>query len=425
MKKTRKSVIALFLTFVLMAGCMLPLFGFPIGARDVMPDTPEAFDSFYYISDDPQSSTRYQDLLDATALNGHYCYLGNFSTSNTPELQVQAYMQSIGTCAYQSISNAYVIFEIQKRFTRVDTAVNEPELPAMLNTIFSTLQENNCRIMFISGTDEALYAPDYNYFLEYVDVHVNVDIWYTFMSTIFYKAYLENGQQSLHNITFILDRNLSNEIEDIQSLSNTLIISNNEPFKNYWFINNYIITYLCKQYAEEIRQNNWTYLDLLNETNIKIICHMNENTFYDVTANERIVIDEIDTNDLCGRLFNEYIYAIGYADSGYSYSANWLDLIQTIKNDCDLSFPVYLFNPLAYTFDSYNSLFTAGAPTDIYPVMLAFLQNMNMSSYNNWSGLCLVTHKALNFGPNGWLIDTVLNGFLLSEWLIYQPEAEW
>ena len=168
-----------------------------------------------------------------------------------------------------------------------------------------------------------------------------------------------------------------------------------------------------------------TYLQLLNAKNIKIICHINGNTFYDVTANEQIVIDEVDALALRERFFNEYIYAIGNAKNSYSYSANWLDLIQTIKNDCDLSFPVYLFNPLAYTFDSYNSLFTAGAPNDIYPVMLAFLQNMNMSSYNNWSGLCLVTHKALNFGPNGWLINTALNGFPPSEWFIYQPEEEW
>lgn len=159
--------------------------------------------------------------------------------------------------------------------------------------------------------------------------------------------------------------------------------------------------------------------------NIKKICHINGNTFYDVTANEQIVIDEVDALDLRERLFNEYIYATGDAESSYSYSANWLGLLQTIKNNFDLSFPVYLFNPLAYTFDSYNSLFTAGAPNDIYPVMVAFLQNMNMSSYNNWSGLCLVTHKALNFGPNGWLINTALNGFPPSEWLIYQPEAEW
>lgn len=57
--------------------------------------------------------------------------------------------------------------------------------------------------MFICGTDESLFE-NYNHFLTYVDIHINTDIFSSFMIQIF-ESIIDNGSEGFRNVTFILD----------------------------------------------------------------------------------------------------------------------------------------------------------------------------------------------------------------------------
>lgn len=321
MKKTRKSVIALFLTFALMAGCMLPLFGLPIGARDALPDRPEDIDSFYYLSDDPQSSTRYQNLLSVIPA-GHYYYFGD-SNNNNATVRVANYMGIEGTCAYQNISDAYVIFELKSEFP-IEITDGTVTLPEMLETIFNTMRGNNCKIMFISNTDEALYAMnEQNAFLDYVYIHVNTDTWYTFFSNILYRIYREN-QNDLRwgDATLLFSANLRDNTPFPTALS-----KDNEFYKNCPLFKKYIIPYLRTVWEYEAVNGILYNKTAIQNRHVEFIFHDDDNTFFEITQRTPLYIDSfgaVDT-ELLPHLQGNHVYAIGRVDN-VAYFSQWLTL---------------------------------------------------------------------------------------------------
>ncbi len=91
----------------------------------------------------------------------------------------------------------------------------------------------------------------------------------------------------------------------------------------------------------------------------------------------------------------------------------------------DMEFPVYIYDAADYAFDEYGNsyVYTAGEATDIFDILSDFLNNEEMSVYDNWSGRCIVTHKAVSFGSDGWMQDLRGNGnFYVEGWQIYMDQ---
>lgn len=402
MKKTRKSVIALFLTFALMAGCMLTLFGLPTGARNALPDRPEDIDSFYYLSDDPQSSTRYQNLLSVIPA-GHYYYFGD-SNNNNATVRVANYMGIEGTCAYQNISDAYVIFELKSEFP-IEITDGTVTLPEMLETIFNTMRGNNCKIMFISNTDEALYAMnEQNAFLDYVYIHVNTDTWYTFFSNVFYRIYREN-QNDLRwgDATLLFSANLRDNTPFPTALS-----KDNEFYKNCPLFKKYIIPYLRTVWEDEAVNGILYNKTAIQNRHVEFIFHDDDNSFFEITQRTPLYIDSfgaVDT-ELLPHLQGNHVYAIGRVDN-VAYFSQWLTLMIDIRNSYDLDFPIFVYNPGGYTVEGLDedNVYVTGGALDVYPLMEAFLQGNDMLTYQNWSGRAYLTYKALPTGEGGWMLD--------------------
>lgn len=403
MKKTGRSLIALFLTFACMAACMLPMFGLPAGARSSQPDDPESIDSFYYLSDDPQSSTRYQNLLSVMS-TGYYYYFGD-SDNNNAAVRVTNYMNITGTCAYQNISDAYVIFELKSEFP-IEITDGAVILPEMLETIFSTMQGNNCKIMFISNTDEALYAMnEQNAFLDDVYIHVNTDTWYTFLSNVLYRVYKENHNElKWDDVTLLFSANLRGNTPFPTDLS-----TDNEFYKSCSLFKRYIIPYLRTVWEDEAVNGLLFNKTAIQDQGVEFIFHDNGNSFFEITQRTPLYINTLGTSldtELFTHLQREHVYAIGRVEDE-TYFSQWLAMMIGIRNDYDLQFPIFVYNPNGANIEGLDEddVYVTGGALDVYPLMEAFLQGNDMLAYQNWSGRAYITYKALPTGVGGWMVD--------------------
>ena len=135
-----------------------------------------------------------------TVFNDFHYFYTNSSSFNS-ELS-----EEVG--GYSAIKNSLIIYEQRERFDKqvmLWEGYDPQRQTEALKDLFSMWKEANCQIMFICGTDEEFFCDyDNNEFLDYVDIHVNIDLFSYFTDT-FFQMYRENGYPS----TIILDRSLS------------------------------------------------------------------------------------------------------------------------------------------------------------------------------------------------------------------------
>ena len=162
MKKSNK-----IMTIVLSMLLMISGF-FAMPFKKASADDPEVYTSFYYFSDNPDCTTYYNGFMGAI-LDGYNMpaanrHLYNWSANgvNYYKGQLNSYFNS---GAYVTISNAFIVFEISAGFPKQNPS-EEIIIPSALNSMFTSMHNNGCKIMFICDSDESTFSlNNYNAFL--------------------------------------------------------------------------------------------------------------------------------------------------------------------------------------------------------------------------------------------------------------------
>ena len=365
------------------------------------------FDTVYYFSDNLQSRTYRQSLLQSGAVDR--CDLYYYDPTVFVSKIIDLYEHDRNEIF--SSQDCYVIFEIMSSFTiQIDNDDGDLFTDYLYN-IFSRFHENGCKIMFICGVDENQYMG-YRDFLSYVDVHINSGIYYDFIANIFYRAMRNSTGNPFDNATFILDASLSPNAEN-GHISTSFIVS-------------YFIPFIRSIFIDELLYTTNTNADVMDLHQIKLICHIYNTTFYNVMTNEYIYWDDdlLSNGEFASAIENDHIYAIGTTWNGASEAESWLQMMQESKKNCSKSFSIFLYNTDGYAIsDNVSSdVYVAGPVTGIYEVILAFVSGQDMRPFKNWSGLCEITHKPMNFSIYGWMVD--LTGvFIVDGWQVITPPA--
>ena len=282
------------------------------------------------------------------------------------------------------------------------------------------LKNNDCKIMLINGVEEVamldMTQSDYtstndNAFLDYVDIHINLDIFSVFMDTVFYR-HEENGV--ITRTTFLLDGSFL--LSNILSYGFPNYISqwySRASCNDFYAVDNFDwnILYYFYWYFQ-YKGAEVDFLQTIKDNDIKIFCHIGGDDYFDLLTGETISIEQTDSFRQATE--NENMLAIGTSWGGEEYLSEWLYPLMSYIESEDLGFPVYFFNDFNYALDcsSEQNFFeahgTAYFETYILPdIVRDFADDVDLNIYDNWLGRCDVTHKPIYPGEGGWL-----NGFV-------------
>lgn len=406
------------MAFLFALTCMIPTLTMKKASADTpMPRTNTQIqncDTLYFFSDQSANIAFCQSLQSDGLIND--CVFYNWE--NETLRQLKDYYDSGD---YGALQNDYVVFELADVIvSQIDDPNNDYDLLTdWLEVMFSTMKENGCQIMFICGTDEAMFL-NHNDFLDYVDIHINTDTLNTFIMNIFYRLVEANdGEMKLENCTFFLDVNFSQNIL--------------QGYKNSWFFYIYFIPYFRSVYRTEIMQNHLSSQALFNGKNIKILCHLGdyiytghleENAFYDPVNNVYVAST---FTELEPYIENQQLCAIGRTMDDQWYARGWLQWMIELRNSLDLDLPIYMYEDIMYSFTEYEEpdVHTAGHDTGYYSILEDFVTDQDLTVYDNWDGRCDITHKAIHFGPNGWMVSLAgEGGFFVLGWQCYMSEDD-
>lgn len=399
MKKIKKSIISMFMAFVLMFSFLLP-----IGQVNTASAQAAGQQNTYSLNDDYDTVYYFSDNQNAANYASNFASVG---IAFNYEIFAPDFFEGVNEYnngqEFDEISNAYVIFELTQELEEEIVPTNSTATIQILETIFFHLKERGCEIMFICSTDEMLFS-DYAGFLNYVDVHINTDMICVFMTSVIHYMIEDCGSDEIANCTILLDTTFD-------------ITINAQAIYSFAF-NYYFKEYFRSIYKTEIQSNDWTLNELLDAKNINILRYMGGTTFFDEANNTIVNADEIEDND--------YIYAIGSSAAGQAAMNSWLQVIDGIRT-ARYNFDVYVYNPAGYTITLTESinLFTAGSAYDTMYIQLDFVTGQDMTSYHNWWGICDITHKTITCG-DGWMISWIGEGYdISSAWKLIIDEDEY
>ena len=387
-QKIVKSVFAVFLAaaLALSAGAWIACGAAGVLAYD-HPSTGGEEKALYYFSDHEGCSEVYEDLCEAGLFTEGALYY--YDVSEDEDAFEQTIINYFESGEYDGIENSYVIFEKRYPFIYVADNGSVPLFTDTLYEFFAMLQENGCDILFICGTDE-IYFSRYNEFLDCANAHINMDLSELFFANVFWNFVEDNNYSTqVENVTFVFDHSLSGDIGMADSW-----------YHENWFFDIYFIPFIRNAYMEEIIENDEGSRTLFENHGIKIYCHRGGDAYYDLVSDE-----EITENDLVEKGQNEHVYFVGTTFEGMEYAEGWVDDAAAVRESMQAAGArIYLYSD-EYFFTSLPNFYTAGIATDIYPVLEDFISGADMSVYDNFGGRCVVTHKPVASGPNGWMID--------------------
>ena len=404
-KNTRKMrTLALTLALCLALVCLAPA-ALVCASTDLEPLAPLVYENIYYFSDYYYASNFYnQVLLNIQGVNSVH-----FEQIEIEGLNTLQNMYSLGV--FNSVEDSLVIMELRSM---------SQENYALLEDIFDVLKTNGCKIMFLNGVEEVKMLPMWqsdfystfsNRFLRYVDIHVNLDIFYVFIDTIF-KMYEDD--KSMDSVTILLDGSfLWNElsyygfpwyIEGWEYRANA-----NDYYAGDTF--DYHILRYFRYYMQEAGGYN-SLLDFMEDNNIKIFCYEKndyDDYYMNLLTGEIYCTDGWDSYEFYEAAANEFVFAIGTSFRGEDYLDEWLNSLVEYMEMTEWDFPVYFYNGSDLTIDNAPSEFYEIHGTNYFEfnilpdIIRAFACDSDMSVYDNWAGRCFVTHKPIYAGEGGWL----------------------
>lgn len=370
----------------------------PLGSKKASAQSATAADTLYYYSDYNQSPAYCQSFVSMGLINDYDFYYGQ-----KEELYTHL---SLDYNAGVISPNSYIVLELRNGFSKDNGA-----FISSLYNLFGNLKEHGCKIMFIDGTNEIRYVG-HDAFLDYVDIHINVDVFFALVSNMFLQACQTcGGDMQLRDLSFILDKSLT---EDIESLG----------YNQSWFFNNYFDAYFKSVYESDLLSGGVSRTQLFQEKVIQTLCHTPDDTdadrFYALEANAFT-----DLNTFLSDNSNP-VFSMGATYLGQTYSLDWIRLMTAGRTAANLDFPIYIDNRSNYAFGEYSApdVYPLTQP-DLFDVMADFLADEDMTVYDNVEGRCIVTYCPL-CANNGWLADAHYGDgdFYVKYWKLYLTQEE-
>ena len=402
-----KVLSAMALAALLLLTCLLPR----ASTRAIdNPADDDPYEKLYYFSDYSGCVGIYNNLIKPVLINDYGLteadavlnYWSNGAVNNADRFwpRFKAYM----TANMSQIRNAFIICEIRDDLTKNPDDGRHEIQTYYLNDIFETLKSQNCKIMFISGTDENRYSgkSEYSDFLDYVDIHICCDLLTDFINSFLYR--MEEDYGGYH--TILLEQNMAQVIEEY------LI-----PYFRY---KNPDLSAMDPDYK--------TSQSVLAASCVNILIQTGNDAFIDYATGESYNFQQIvqEFDGLCAignTLADDSINLIG------AFGEAWLYLMLNHRMTQLLTFPIFVYNTeedlSSYfgTSDLYILDHLLCLSTDLLTeIMEAFIMGGNLSVYDNCIGRCAVTCKPVTIGEDGWVI---IGGADLPCWQIYMEKEDW
>lgn len=350
------------------------------------------YSSIYLYSNNPENYNACQEYIRNLALDSNI-------SSNNIHMMVEPYYIFEDTiwqkyCANElNYSNALVIFDMSAGLMEDHNPNSDPDLyfTCKLKAIFSSLKEEDCKIMFICGTQEIRFSTpgelnnsqgNLNEFLDYVDIHVNVETFDTFyMSKIVEIEKETNGSF----VTLIFDENtqLYDKVIDYYQIK---------------YANNYLP--VAAQYCsfEEYLYDVY-YLQIIRYNDV-------DGTF--------IHYNGFISDDVIFQIQNDVVYAIGMINNEYNF-AEWIYKINFAKaNISSTTWSVFVYDQLGVNISAYNILGTLNYVcrykysrymVEMNNVIFDFINGEDLTPYDNYEGRCQITYSLISDNGDGenWL----------------------
>ncbi len=378
--KQKKSLTIIAVLLLSLAIFAAPFTGVTVAKANVFdpigPDEPTfEYDKLYWFSDNSSSQTYFQQLVSAFPQINMQMYYKDYSVF------YENFMIDFLSNEFSDVEDAYIIFELRNG---IDSWVSIAE--CSLYNVFENFKGNDCKIMFICGTDELRFYNQ-NDFLEFVDIHINTDLLTIFLSSIFYKVQSDYNDTKIQNATFFIDAYFSDNVQN--------------GYLSCWFFKDYLLKFIRSVYREEIEFQGKKNYEILRENNIKIICDLGNGTYFDAAYGTFYANN---AEDLSERISNDRFYAIGHTKLGNVYSQEWYNLAEDLKAYFNPNMAgIYVYNEAHYTFYD-GSVYTQGSGLGLFTRIVSdFICGYSLTGYDNWVGKCDVTHKDVPQGSGGWM----------------------
>ena len=279
--------------------------------------------------------------------------------------------------------NSVVIFEKTTWGKRYNALI---ETNDTLSDLFSSWRSDGCKVIFVNGVEEArLLGLDLDYdtspyteFLEYVDIHINTDMFTLFVDTIL-RIHFDYGP--INNFLFVLDESFGKDwLEFIYS----------------WIFEDYIFKYMIM--TDKYGMNEVTDLfDYFEKRNINFLFYDGSslNSLYDATEGWH-------EDNMC---------AIGTNRLGNAYAEQWLyDMIELreMKND-NFAIYEYLYSYWRHGVLEYYDIVKMAWSVKLYSLdefwdifdAVGFEEDLTV--FDNWYGRSSTINFKPLVGEGGWM----------------------
>lgn len=310
------------------------------------------------------------------------------------------------------IENALIIFEVRDNlpwqkgiYLSTDTEEQKYEnyrttIYWELERLFSIWQDRGCKIMFISGADEVWYHKYLDGFLDFVDIHINLDLITTFTYSVVDNL-IEN--QRFGNSVMIFDGFTSRD-SYFRGFFLPYVVdglfTRGDAMKNFPSISKYEDYF--KDYVVD---------GILTALNTIVYFYV-ERAYTDVFGNpvetSQVQEEFIDAGYACVIAGSNSYHdetQLGFDDAFLNYDGT---LFSLYKHTEDADF--YLYNNTWHSLGeipegvTYLGMTYSAVDKLLSVMMRDFILNDNaaLAQYDNWSGRCAVTFRPM-FGEVGWI----------------------
>ena len=392
-KNTRKTrTLALTLALCLALVCFAPA-ALVCASTDLEPPEVFPYEQVYYFSDgyigevDANFATISSELT-VRYLNVPYLHKCPYSLTES----------DYSPYRFEVEENSVVIFEKTTWGKRYNALI---ETNDTLSDLFSSWRSDGCKVIFVNGVEEArLLGLDLDYdtspyteFLEYVDIHINTDIFTIFMDNI---LRIHFDYEPIDNFLFVLDESLGKDwLEFIKS----------------WVFEDYILNYMIMTDGRRIEELG--LFDYLEYNNINFL-------FYDGSS--------LDSLYEATEFWNESnMCAIGTNRLGNAYAEQWLyDMIELREmKDDNFAIYEYLYSDWRHGVLEYYDIVKMAWSVKLYSLdefwdifdAVGFEEDLTV--FDNWYGRSeVITYKPF-VGEGGWM------GIAPSHYLLLDDEWEY
>ena len=376
-KNTRKTrTLALTLALCLALVCFAPA-ALVCASTDLEPPEVFPYEQVYYFSDgyigevDANFATISSELT-VRYLNVPYLHKCPYSLTES----------DYSPYRFEVEENSVVIFEKTTWGKRYNALI---ETNDTLSDLFSSWRSDGCKVIFVNGVEEArLLGLDLDYdtspyteFLQYVDIHINTDMFTLFVDTIL-RIHFDYGP--INNFLFVLDESFGKDwLEFIYS----------------WIFEDYIFKYMIMTDGRRIEELG--LFDYLEYNNINFL-------FYDGNSLDSLIqaTEEWTESNMC---------AIGTNGLGNAYAELWLSDMTDLREMKDENFAIYEFLYPDWSegvWSYYDSVKMAWAAKlyyldEFWDIFDAVGFEEDLTVFDNWYGRSgVITYKPF-VGEDGWM----------------------